>query len=483
MNEPCELGAWEARELIAARKLSPVELVQSCIRQIETYNPGINAVVTTAFERALQEARTAEKAVLAGTALGPLHGLPVAVKDSHATEGVRTTYGSPHFKDHVPGSDEHSVQGVRDAGGIVLGKTNIPELSIGGNTVNRLFGATGNPFDPQKTCGGSSGGSAAALAAHMAPLATGSDTGGSLRLPAAFCGVVAHRPSAGVVPHPTRTMTQTYYGTQGPMARSARDAALLLSAMARRSTRDPMAYPLDTGGFERLPEVDLGKLRVAVTGDLGGVPVSNNVRRTFEKRVGRMQGLFAACDWVDPGLGAAMDVFWKLRSIVFIAQYSRDIGSYDADFNPNIRSNYEAALKMDLKEVAEAHRTQMELYQKVQDVLASYDAIVCPTVSVSPFPWRNLFPEDIDGMPSGTYVGWVGMTSALTVVGNPITSIPCGRDELDMPFGIQVVGQNFEDRRTLAIASAMEQAFVGAEELRRPVPDFSRLAVPLQPFA
>lgn len=470
MSEACDLSAVEARRLIGEKRLSPVELLESCIVRIEQANPTINAVVTTAFDRARAEAKTAEDAVMRGDPLPPLHGLPVAIKDTHVTGGIRTTYGSPHYKDNVPAEDDHVVASIRAAGGIVHAKTNVPELGIGGNTVNRLFGATGNPFDPDRTCGGSSGGSAAALAAGMAPLASGSDTGGSLRLPASFCGVVAHRPSAGIVAHEGRALAQSYYSMQGSMARTAGDAALLLAAMARRSRRDPMAFPLEPDQFLRLEDIDLSGLRVAVSADLGGVPVSDVIRRTFTERVERFQGVFKSCDWFDPPFADAMDVFWKLRSIVFIAQYHREIDGYDADFNPNIRSNYEAALKMDLKEVAVAHRRQMELYQSLQDLFDRYDVLICPGVSIPPFPWRDLFPKAIDGMPADTYVGWVGMTSALTITGHPITAMPCGLDPTGTPFGIQVVGPNFADRFTLGVAQALERVFATDDALRRPVP-------------
>jgi Asp-tRNA(Asn)/Glu-tRNA(Gln) amidotransferase A subunit family amidase len=253
--------------------------------------------------------------------------------------------------------------------------------------------------------------------------------------------------------------------------------------MSLRSKRDPMSYPLDSGQFAQLEEIDPSTLRIAVTADLGGVPVSRDIRETFGKRVQALEPLVGTCDWIDPRLGEAMDVFWKLRSIYFIANYSHEIDSWDRDFNPNILSNYAAALKMDLKSVAEAHRMQMALYQHVQDVLERYDAIVCPGVSISPFPWVDLFPKSIEGLPSENYVGWVGMTSALTVVGNPITTIPCGVDSVGMPFGLQVVGQNFEDRRTLGIAHALERAFAGLDELKRPNPDFEKLLTPLQSFA
>jgi len=435
-----------------------------------------NAVVTTAFDRALSEAKSAENRIQKGELEAPLLGLPILVKDSHATAGIRTTYGSPLFENHVPDADDFIVAAVREAGAIVLGKTNIPEFSIGGNTVNRLFGATGNPFDASLTCGGSSGGAAAAMALNMAPLATGSDTGGSLRLPAAFCGVVAHRASAGVVPHPKRSLMQTYYATQGPVARTAADAALLLSAMARRTTRDPMAYPLSPRDLAEIEEVDLSRLRVAVSVDLGGVPVSAVVRRAFESRVARLEKLVGVVERVDPGLSGAMDVFWKLRSIFFISQYHRQIAEFDRDFNPNILSNYDAALQMDIKDVAIAHQLQMEIYQRMQDLFERFDVLVCPGVAVSPFPWKELFPKSIDGETTENYVGWVGLTSALTITGLPITTIPCGLDDLSMPFGLQIVGQNFADRFTLSVAHALERSFALDPVLARPVPPMAESA-------
>ena len=237
MTEPWELTACEARDLIGRGELSPVELLESCLGRIDDVDPAVNALVIRADERARAEAHAAAEAVTrsAGTGgdagLGPLHGLPVAIKDLQATAGIRTTYGSPDFEHNVPAVDAGIVRRVRAAGGIVVGKTNIPERSIGANTVNRLFGATGNPFDTSRTCGGSSGGSAVALATGMVPLATGSDHGGSLRIPACYCGVVGHRATPGVVPFEERSIAQTFYSVQGPMGRTVADTALLLSVV------------------------------------------------------------------------------------------------------------------------------------------------------------------------------------------------------------------------------------------------------------
>jgi amidase len=475
MSGPCELTAREARRLIGAKRLSPVELLESCIARIEQVNPAVNAVVTDCFARAREEAKRAEQAALAGEALGPLHGIPVAIKDNQDTEGVRTAHGSPHFQNNVPAADCGIVAAIREAGGIVVGKTNIPEFSIGANTVNRLFGATGNPFDPQRTCGGSSGGSAVALSCEMVPLATGSDHGGSLRIPASFCGVVGHRSSAGVVPNEKRAVAQSFYSVQGPMARSVADAALLLSVIARRPTRDPMAFPLDPARFARLDEVDLGRLRVAVSADLGGLLVSRDIRQIFRERVARFGGLFRECAWHDVDLRDAPDVDWKLRSEIFVAQYHKDAEGWDADFNPNIRNNYAAALRMPMRDVAIAHRLQMELCQRFQRIFDEFDLLICPTVSVSPFPWAELYPQSVDGRAIGTYMEWLGLTASLTVVGHPVTALPCGRDAHGMPFGLQIVGPNFADHAVLGAAHALEAAFAADPVLARPSPEFAKL--------
>ncbi|MBN9560922.1 MAG: amidase [Alphaproteobacteria bacterium] len=476
MSNPCGLTAREARRLIGAKRLSPVELLESCITQIGRVNPAVNAVVTECFSRARAEAKRAEQAVVAGETLGPLHGLPIAIKDNQDTESVRTAHGSPHFRDNVPKADSGIVAAIREAGGIVVGKTNIPEMSIGANTVNRLFGATGNPFDPQRTCGGSSGGSAVALACEMVPLATGSDHGGSLRIPASFCGVVGHRSSAGVVPNEKRALAHSVYSVQGPMARTVGDAALLLSVIARRPTRDPMAFPLDPARFARLDEADLGRLKIAVSADLGGLLVSQEIRRTFRERIARFAGLFRECAWADIDLGDAPDVDWKLRSEFFVAQYHEDADGWDADFNPNIRNNYAAALKMPMREVAIAHRRQMALCQSFQSIFDQFDLLICPTVSVSPFPWADLYPQSVDGRAIGTYMEWLGLTAALTVVGHPVTALPCGLDAQGMPFGLQIVGPNFADHAVLSAAQALEAALAADPTLARPSPDLARLA-------
>jgi amidase len=278
MTEPCELTAAEARRLIGRKALSPVELMRSCLDRIERVNGTLNAVVTLDAEGGLAAARAAEAAVMAGETLGPLHGLPLAAKDNRATKGMRTTHASLIYKDHVPAEDDPTIALIRKAGAIIFCKTNLPEFGAGANTVNRVFGATGNPFDVTRTCGGSSGGSAVALATGMAPLATGSDYGGSLRTPASFCGVVGFRPSMGVAPMMNPAVFSPW-GVNGPMGRTVEDAHLLLSAQADYDPRDPFSQPGVTGLAAPLHEIDLGSLRVAVTPDLGCCPVDAGIAR------------------------------------------------------------------------------------------------------------------------------------------------------------------------------------------------------------
>src|SRR5579871_12061 len=249
MTELCDLSAVELRGLIGRKSISPVELLASCLARIEAVNPALNAITATCIDRAKTEAKAAEKAVLAGDDLGPLHGLPIGIKDLNETGGLKTTWGSPIYKDYVPEKDERMVAAVRRAGAILVGKTNVPEFGAGANTNNPVWGPTGNPFDPARICGGSSGGSAVALATSMLPICTGSDTGGSLRIPAAFCGIVGYRPSVGLIASEKRLVGWTPITTQGPMGRNVADTLLLLQAQVSADSRDPLAAPVDPAAF------------------------------------------------------------------------------------------------------------------------------------------------------------------------------------------------------------------------------------------
>jgi Asp-tRNA(Asn)/Glu-tRNA(Gln) amidotransferase A subunit family amidase len=435
-------------------------------------------MVTLAEDRALEEAALAAKAVVHGESLGLLHGLPIAIKDLQATEGVVTTYGSAFYRDHVPDEDAGIVARIRSAGGIVIGKTNIPEMSIGANTINRLFGATGNPYAPALTCGGSSGGSAVAVATGMAPLATGSDHGGSLRIPACFSGVVGHRATPGTVPYEGRTITQTNYSLQGPIARNVEDVGLLLATIAHRdrnSRRDPMTFPLDVDAFLEPSQVDVSSLKIGVTADFGGLLVSDHVRSEFRQRVELLEKAGAEVTHLSLDLCDAVDVDWQLRADVFATQYHRQIEHFDDTFNPNVFRTYETALSTTVLEIAKARRRQIELFRAVDAVFDDVDLFICPGVSVPPFPWSSLHPTEIDGQPVDNYMAWLGLTACLTVVGHPVVALPAGLDALQLPFGIQCVGPMYQDAALLRMTRGIEDCFGGFEVTQTPSPDIAAI--------
>jgi len=474
VSQPCDLGAHEARSAMLRGELSPVELTVSCLERVDELNPKLNAVVARWDEVALNAARAAERELQAGNATGVLHGLPVAIKDLQATQGLVTTYGTEFYRRHVPSEDAGIVARVKAAGGIIIGKTNIPEMSIGANTINRIFGATGNPYDPTMTCGGSSGGSAVAVAAGMAPLATGSDHGGSLRIPASFCGVVGHRATPGTVPNETRTVTQTNYSLQGPMARTVDDAALLLAAIARRdrdSRRDPMSFPLDANQFLTIDAPALEDFEIGFTQDFGGLPVSAHVRDSFAQRVEYLEERGAKVREVELDLSDAIDVDWQLRADIFATQYHREIEFFDDTFNPNVFRSYETALSTSVLAIAQARRRQKELFETVDHIFDDVDVLLCPTVSVPPFPWTSLHPSAIDGCPVDNYMAWLGLTSCLTVVGHPVTALPAGLDNGGLPVGLQCVGPMYQDWRLLGFAKCLEGHFADSAMFAASIPD------------
>ncbi len=476
MVEPCELSAVEARRLIGRKRLSPIELLESCIARIEMVNGSVNAMVATCYDRAREEARAAADAVMRGDPLGPLHGLPLGVKDLIDTEGLRTTYGSPLYANHVPDADESLVVALRQAGAIIVGKTNTPEFGAGANTTNPVYGATGNPFDPKRICGGSSGGSAVALATGMTPICTGSDSGGSLRIPAAFCGVVAHRSTPGVVPTEKHRIGFTTFGVQGPMARSVDDAALMLSVLARFDVSDPLAAPIDGAAYGMVPEVDLSRLRVAVSQDLGFAHVDNRIRETFKSRVDLFRGAFKECIERDPDLQTVRKTNHVLRAIQYLARHRDHYENQPDKLGPNVTANYEIALQLGADEIAWALEEQTTLFRNMGRFFEDVDILICPTVPVPPFPVEQLYCTEINGVALDTYYEWLSLTWGLTIPGNPVTALPCGLEPTGTPFGLQICGPHHSDRFVMGVAKSLEALFAGNAELRRPEPDLAALA-------
>lgn len=475
-SQPCDLSATEARRLIGERKLSSVDLIESCIQRIEAVNPSINAVVTKSYDRARAEAQVADAAVARGERLGLLHGLPIVIKDLNNTEGIRTTYGSPLFRDHVPEKDDDSIQRLRRHGAIILGKTNTPEYGTGSNTTNRVYGATGNPFDPSLTSGGSSGGAGAALATGMSSLANGSDSGASIRNPAAFCGVTGLRPTPGLVASSHRPVGLTTNGVEGPLGRCVADVALLLAAMACYDSRDHMSRPVEPLSFLSLKPVDVVSLRVGYSEDLGFAPVDQAVRETFRKKMNILASSFGSCEEATVDFHNAERAYWYgVRCPYFLANFYERYQEHKADLDANLISNIEDALSVPPQEYGAALADQTRIYRNLQSTFEKYDVLITPAANVFPFEHRILYPTTLDGRPARHYGEWFSISYAISLVGHPAISLPAGLDPQGTPFGIQVVGKRFGDHRLLEIAIALEALLQSNFDTRRPVPDLLRL--------
>lgn len=480
MTEPCDLSAVALRRLIGTRQLSPVEVLESCIQRIEATNPAVNAIVASCFDRGMAEAKASESAVMRGDRLGALHGIPIGIKDLSETEGLRTTFGSLLHSDYVPARDERIVAAIRAAGGIVVAKTNTPEFGTGGNTLNDVYGATGNAFDPALSCAGSSGGSGVALACSMLPLCSGSDTGGSLRKPAAWSGVVGFRPSPGLIASERRKLGWTVFSVQGPMARDVADAALLLSVMASGDSRDPMADPAlsatEIADLADPPRIDLNALRVAYTADFGYAPVASSIRAIFDRRIGDIATLFAQLDCAHPPVDGMDQAYRVLRSAAFLGGFRHIYERDPALLGSNTRTNYEEGLRYSLADAADAHATQTRLYREAQAFFGRYDLLLTLTQVLTPHSKMQLYPTDLDGVPLEGYFATHATTYIPTMLGHPAITIPCGVDHKGMPFGLQLVGPRGADRWLLGVAKAMESVFEMMPSHRRPIPDLARLS-------
>lgn len=474
-----KLSAVELRRLIGARQLSPVEVLEAFIGQIDAVNPAVNAICARDFERARAQAKRDEAAVLAGEELGLLHGLPCGVKDLDATAGLRTTLGSPLHKDDVPAADSFMVGQVRGGGANLFCKTNTPEFGAGSNSRNPVWGATGNPFDPMKTAGGSSGGSAAALACDMMPIATGSDTGGSLRNPATWCGVVGFRATPGVVPNDKPAFGWSPLSVVGAMGRTVEDMCLLLSAQVGEAGADPLSRGLAPEDVLGLDRIDLGGLRVAYSADQGFAPVDAAYRPVFDKKIAAIKGFFRSAEEATPEPGGLDRAFDIIRALGYAQRYK---AQYEADkmkLGPNVRANYELSAAMSLADVAWAHAEHTAHYRRYARFFEEYDLFITLTTSMSPFPWETLAPMEMNGRKFDKYYTWMGVAYGVTMSGHPAIAIPCGVDQHGMPFGFQLVGRYGRDEELLAAALMLERAMASNPETARPTPDFAKLAKPV----
>ena len=478
----CELTAIEQRRLIGRKAISPVDLLDAHLARIERVNHAVNAIVSIDEVAARAAAKAAEAAVIRGETLPLLHGLPVGIKDLEETKGLRTTYGSPQYAEFVPDADCGMVASLRAAGALILGKTNTPEFGAGANTINPVFGPTGNPFDPARSSAGSSGGSAVALATGMVPLASGSDLGGSLRNPAAYCGIVGFRPSPGLVPSEKRGLGWYPSSVLGPMARTVPDLAMMLAAMASDDPRDPLSRTVfgrrmvEEREFHPLPELDPATFRVAVTADFGFAPTSAEVRALFADRVARFRGIFASATEGHPDMTGAERAFAVLRAEAFLARHLSTYTHARHMLGPNVIENIEEGLRYTLADMAEAHTLQTQIYRRFGAFFRDFDLIISPAMTVQPTLWTELAPREIDGRKLDTYYAWLALPYGVTLSTHPAIVLPCGVDSRGLPFGIQIVGPRGGDAFLLAAAWAIERALALIPACARPVPDLETLS-------
>lgn len=443
-------------------RISARALLELHLERIAERNPEVNAIVSLDVDRARAGADAADRHREAGGPLGPLHGLPFAPKDTHATAGWRTTYGSPLFAEHVPDADEILVERVRRAGVVVVGKTNVPEFAAGSHTFNRVFGTTRNPHDPSRSAGGSSGGAAAALASGMVPLADGSDMGGSLRNPASFCGVVGLRPSLGRVPEwPLYNQWETT-STGGPMARDVADLALLLGVLAGPDPRAPHALG-DPGEVFAAPLPEgtdaLRGLRVALSVDLGGAfAVDREVAAVVEDAGALLSRSGADVRAAHPDLREADDTFRTLRAWHLHAKLGPLLARHPDGLKASLADNIRLGEHLTGADVARAYTQRTALSERMRLFFADHDVLVLPVSQVPPFPAEQEFPTEVDGRPMAGYLDWMRSAYLITVTGCPAIAIPAGRTADGLPVGVQVVAPHGADRRLLEVAAALESA-------------------------
>lgn len=456
-----ERTAVELAALLASGEVSAREVTAAYLGRLESVGPRVNAVVTVTADAAMQRAALLDEEFARSGPVGPLHGIPVAHKDLAETRGVRTTYGSLVFADHVPDVDALHVARMREAGAVSLGKSNTPEFGAGSQTFNEVFGATRNPYDLSKTSGGSSGGAAAALAARLVALADGSDMGGSLRNPASFCNVVGLRPTPGRVPVWPTGDPWSPMSVVGPMARTVRDLALLLDAISGPDPRAPLSLPPVGRPFANLDQaVDqaVDRPRVAFSADLGGLPVDPDVRTALAAARGALQQLGCSVQDDEPDLSGADEAFATWRAVAFAAAYEPLLAEHRGRLKDTVVWNIEQGLALTGAEVARATRVRGALHERTRRFFERYDVLCAPVSQVPPFDVDVQWVHEVDGTPMATYIEWMRSCSRITVTGLPALSVPCGFTGQGLPVGMQLVGRAGAEAQLLRLAAAFEDA-------------------------
>ncbi|WP_372911278.1 amidase [Salinigranum sp.] len=466
-RDPTELSASSLARRIREGELSPVETVDAHIERIRDRGDRTNAFVTVTEDLARESAAAAEEAIEAGEPLGPLHGVPVAIKDLDDVAGVRTTSGSLLYEDSVADADSPFVERLRDAGAVIVGKTNTPEFGLGTTTDNRVAGPTSTPFDTDRVSGGSSGGAAAALADRLVPLAPGSDAGGSIRIPASFCGVYGLKPTYGLVPNvdrPNGFASHSPFTHNGPLARTVEDAALALDVMAGLHPRDPFSVPAEEG-YRDAVDRDIDDLSVAFSPGLGVYPVEQTVRDTVTDAVSAFEAAGASVETTDPDFEhdreAILDAYYTMARVRWQSLFDTlEEDGFDPRGEDRDRLRpYLVDLVMDAdepttREYKRADTVRTDVFDALQDLFVEYDLVVSATLATTAFPHdRN--PTEVDGVEIEPLRGWV-LTQPYNFSGHPAASVPAGFVD-GLPVGMQIAGQRFDESAVIAASAAVER--------------------------
>jgi amidase len=458
LNEDlCFLSATQLSQLIRLKKISIQQIIRAHLDQIERLNPSLNAIVTLTAESAMAEALIADQKILENANVGLLHGLPVAHKDLLLTRGVRTTFGSLAFKDFVPVVDSLPVERLKKAGAISLGKTNTPEFGAGSQTFNAVFGSTLNPYDLSKTCGGSSGGAAVALAAGMVALADGTDFGGSLRNPASFCNVVGMRPSPGRVPTWPESLGWYSLTVAGPMARSVQDLALAMAAMSGPDDRSPISLEAPGDIFLQPLEKSFINCKIAFSANLGGLPVEPEVANVVESSRVIFQEIGCQVENDEPDIEDADEIFMLWRAWRAELRVTPLLEKHRNELKDTVIWNAEQGLQITGPQLVRAEAKRTELYHRMREFFKKYDFLVLPTSQVAPFSINQEFPPEINGIKMNTYIEWQRSAYLISTLGNPAISVPAGFTNSGLPVGIQIVGRHRDDFGVLQLAHAFEK--------------------------
>lgn len=456
-DEVCYMQAVDLATLLRNKKISAREVMQSHLRQIAKVNSKVNAIVTLVPEDQLMaQALAADESIAKRKSMGLLHGLPIAVKDLRETKGIRTTSGSPLYKDFIPTEDALIVEREKKAGAIILGKTNVPELGLGSQTFNPIFGPTFNPYDISKTCGGSTGGGAVALACGMTPLADGSDTGGSLRNPASFCNVVGLRTSPGRVPVPKAKLAWGGLSVQGPMARTVSDCAFLLSVQAGPDSRSPISIMENPEQFLKPLDRNFKGAKIAFIKDLG-LPWEKEVKEAVDSQRKVFESLGCLVEQDEPDMTDANECFDSFRHWQTEAQYGDLSEESKEKLNDYAKWHITEGRKLTGPYLSRLEAKRSALYRRVQQFLEKYEFLILPVTQVLPFDVNTPYPTQIDGVKMLTYIDWMRSSYYISIVGNPALSVPCAFSKSGLPIGIQIVGRLNADLSVLQMGFAFEQ--------------------------